>query len=345
MKNNEMETVETDIRGQLISGHRAELILCHPLITKNILLPTLPIKELFLAVRRVVMLRETGCCFTGFSGVGKSCAIDFVAAMLKAKMPGLCVVKHDTHNQQYPSIRSFFKHFLTSIGHKNLRGETYDLRQRLVNWLVDEAKFTGFNMIVLFIDEAHAMTIQDFNFLKDVFNDLDKENVQLVSILMAQEPDFSKVLSTLKQERRLDLIGRFAMRILPFRAYRGSSDLKLILTEIDKAIYPEDTDTTWTEFFFPNAYRNGFRLVGQLDTFMEAINLHAPKGQLVGFVFPARQAFLAIKTFMLDNAGFDNEILKIPSNAWTEAVLYAKIADAMETISATADENPYKIES
>src|SRR5471032_1231459 len=122
-------------RSEALNERREEMGIHHPLMTKEVLLPTGPINELFLAVRRVVILRETGCCFTGHSGIGKSCALDVVEAMLQLQMPGLLVVKHDTHSQQVPSIRAFFKHFLTTIKHSQLRGETFDLRQRLVNWL------------------------------------------------------------------------------------------------------------------------------------------------------------------------------------------------------------------
>jgi hypothetical protein len=62
---------------------------------------------------------------------------------MQLQMPGLCVVRHDAQNAQVPSIRVFFKHFLNSVKHTELRGETYDLRLRLVNWLVDEGPSSG----------------------------------------------------------------------------------------------------------------------------------------------------------------------------------------------------------
>jgi type II secretory pathway predicted ATPase ExeA len=318
------------MRDEALNERREEIGLLHPLMTKDVLLPTKPINELFLAIRRVVAMRETGCCFTGHSGVGKSSALEVVDAMLRIKMPKLCVVHHDTHSQQMPSIRAFFKHFLTSVKHSQLKGETFDLRQRLVNWLVDEAKLSGLNLVVIFIDEAQLMTIQDFNFLKDVFNDLSKDGVQLITILMAQSPDFDSVIDTLKNERRLDLIGRFAMRILPFRAYNCAEDLKLILNGIDMAVFPERSGITWTEFYFPNAFGAGFRLVGQLDSFMHAITTSAPKTKPMHFDFPARQTFMAIRAFMLNNAGADCAGMSVADDAWKKAVEYAKIADAME---------------
>lgn len=317
-------------REEILGPRRAELGLHHPLMTRAILFPTAPIRDLYLAIRRVVVLRETGCCFTAPSGVGKSCALAVVDTMLRAQMPGLCVLRHDAQNVQVPSIRAFFKHFLHTVRHPELRGETYDLRVRLVSWLVDEGRYSGLNLVVLMIDEAQVMTIQDFNFLKDVFNELDKEGVQLITIMMAQDPDFMQVIDRLKHAGRLDLIARFAMRVLPFRPFNSAVDLSEVLDCIDTAIYPDGSEITWTEFFFPTAFSAGFRLKGELNPFMQAITDNAPKSKPVRFNYPARQVFVAIRSFMLDNAGADSASMAIPNSAWGHAVNYAKVGEAME---------------
>jgi|GEM_PF-958069 len=311
---------------------RVELAVHHPLFTSRILLPTVPIEELYRVIKRVVVLRETGCCLTARSGVGKTAALEMVEAMIKRQMPDLVVFRHDTHNQQIPSIRAFFKHFLTTVGHVEKKGETYDLRERLVNCLVDDARISGRNMILLFVDEAHAMSVQDFNFLKDVYNDLDKQGVQLITVLMGQEPDFTKVIDGLKQAGRLDLIGRFAMRIIPFRPYRDLADLTKILSGIDAAIYPEGSQISWTAFFFPLAYKNGFRVENEAKALLEAIESVAPSGSRRRG-FPARQTFLAIRTFMLDNACYDSAELKLPPDAWKEAVRYAQLKQAISIMN------------
>ena len=327
-------TTEKKIFDDLTDSERTELAAHHPLLTQNVLLPTAPIEELCRVINRIVMLRETGCCFAAHSGVGKTSALDMVEAQIRIKMPKLCIVKHDTHNQQFPSIRAFFKHFLATIGHEEKRGETYDLRERVVNWLIDEARISGLNMILMSIDEAHAMAMQDFDFLKDVYNDLHRAGVQLITILMGQDPELSKVIEKLKHANRLDLIGRFAMRVLPFRAYNNLEDLTKILGGIDKAIYPEGSSISWTAFYFPKAFRHGFRLENEATSMMNAIAEVAPKTVSKNFGFPARQAFLAIRTFMMDNATFDTPDMRIPTDAWKNAVAYANLAEAIAHMRA-----------
>ncbi len=318
---------------------RADLAFHHPVVARSVYIVTAPIVEMFRAVSRVVFLRETGCCFVGTPGIGKTCALQVVEAMLTARWPKLYVVRHDTHNRQIPSIRAFFKHFLATLKHHELKGETFDLRLRLVNWLLDEARSSGLGLVVLMIDEAQKMLLQDFEFLKDVYNDLSKEGVQLITILMAQEPQFSSVVKQLKHARRIDLVDRFTTRILPFRAYNSLEDLQEILGFIDSAVFPDNSETTWTEFYFPRAFANGFRMLQQSEILISALRKCAPISRARKISFPARRTFLAIKHFMVENAGYDADDLILPKNCWQASVKYAMVAEAMEDMN-TSDREP-----
>lgn len=332
-----------EVDPKTILARRAEFSFLHPLYTGEVILPTEPINDLYLAVYRAVVLREIGVCFTGHSGAGKSSALDAIDAMLRVRMPTLCVINYDNHSHQVPSVRAFFKHFLNTIKHSNLCGETYDLRQRVVNWMVDEAHVSGLNVILLLADEAQEMKIEDFNFLKDVFNDLRRESVQLITIMMAQEPDFGKVIEKMKTARRLDLLGRFAMGVRHFRSFDCKEDLLNIMLRIDDSIYPEGSGITWTQFYFPEAYAAGFRLKNQLTPFMASIAAGAPKKRPTNFEYPARQIFLTIRIFMMDCARYDAPAMVLPPEAWSEAVEKARLQMAMEQTNSVSQEK-WKVE-
>lgn len=113
------------------------LTIDHPAFNRNTVLLTEPIKELYQIVRHILLVRESGCCFTAQSGVGKTRALVLLEHLLRDRMPELVVIRHNSWNQQVSSIRAFFKHFLTAVGHPELRGETFDLRHRLVRRLID----------------------------------------------------------------------------------------------------------------------------------------------------------------------------------------------------------------
>lgn len=327
---------QSDGKPTLDAHARSQLLNHHPLITTKVLLPTKPIQEVYLEIRRVVLLREISCYATGKSGLGKSSALAVIAAMLVRELPGLFVISYSTRNQQVPSIRAFFKYFLKMVGHQNRKGETEDLRDRLISCLIHHSRQSSFGIAVLLLDEAQAMSLQDFLFLKDVYNDLALEGVQLVTVLMGQEPDFSNVIHQLQHESRLDLTGRFAMRKIPFRGFSTEDDLRDILWHIDNEIFPENTECSWTEFFFPEAYREGFRMVDQAKNFYVSLRSAYESGN-AALEYPARQTFAAIRNFMTENATFQSDQIKDPSKRWAAAVEYARMALALHMMDAAKD--------
>lgn len=309
-------------------------ISAHPLIRQNVLLPTYPAQELYGQVRRIVALRETGCCFIAPPGAGKTFAIEIACQLLKRERPDLVTVVYDAQNQQLPSIRAFFKSFLDTLRHTDRSGESYDLRARVVQWFIDSGRSSGTNMVVLFIDEAQTMTLKDFDFLKDVFNALGRSNVQLITILMGQDPDLKFVIDDIRSKQRLEIIGRFTMRLNKFRCFNSVRDIEYIFSGIDQAEYPSGTKKTWTQYFFPKAYENGFRLQGEAHKFFNiVIELSgSPKGRPVDM--PARQTFLAIRTVMSDNMRSDSEEFSLTSEDWTKAITYSRIKEAMGIMRA-----------
>lgn len=307
----------------------------HPLLSGQVILPTPPITELYKAIKRIILLREPGCCFTARSGVGKSYALAMIDSLVRKEYPEISVFRHVTQNHQVPSIRAFFKHFLRTIKHHDRRGETSDLRERLVNRLIDEGKASGLGIVVLLIDEAQEMALQDFKFLKDIGNELDKEGVQLVAIMMGQEPEFGEVIIKLREQGRLDLVSRFTMRKRDFRALTTLEDFKAVLSSIDKAIFPEGSGCTWPQYFVPAAWEGGLRLENQAMNLLEALK-NAAGANSAQAGFPARQLFLAIRALMVDHAATDSLHLKIEPKAWADAAEYALIEDAI-AIAASAD--------
>ncbi|WP_070357297.1 MULTISPECIES: ATP-binding protein [unclassified Duganella] len=304
--------------------------MMHPLFKQNTALVTPSIKELYLNVKRRIILREMSVAILAPSGAGKSMALSMLHAFIAAEFPGILVLIHNAHNQQYTSIRAFFKHFLATVGHKEQRGETFDLRQRLLHILVDDARVEGRNIIVLMIDEANAMKLDDFLFLKDVGNDLAEESIQLITILMGQSPELDMVLDELAYSRRLDLLARFGLRRLEMRECNSASDLKAIFTAIDTEQYPTELGAPWTAYFIPKAFKAGFRLVQQVENCDRALKkLLRYKGRSRAS-FPTRQLFVAIRIFLLNMASIDSEDFVVPADAWKVSIAEALVKQASD---------------
>jgi hypothetical protein len=317
-----------------VADNRAEqLTIDHPAFDPQTVLITAPIAELYQTVRHILLVRETGCCFTAQSGVGKTRALILLEHLLRERMPELIVIRHSTWNQQVASIRAFFKHFLTAVGHPELRGETFDLRHRLVCRLIDLARVSQLPFVVLLIDEANAMRLEDFLFLKDIYNDLDREGVGLVTVMMGQDPEFSDVIAHLREKGKSDLVSRFARRRRQFRAFSRKEDVAGVFRQYDAAIWPPGGPQTWTQFFMPEAWQAGFRLENETTAFMEAVKACSNQpASKIGF--PARQFFTAIRQYLVLQQHRDAPGELPGPEAWEEALEYALLADAMSEMKS-----------
>jgi hypothetical protein len=302
-------------------------LLEHPLFGKSMILPTEPINEMVGAMRRTIMLREQGCCFTATSGFGKSFGLRMAEMQLRRMFAGVPIYRHIIDNQQVPSIRAFFKHFLLTVGIDDIKGETYDLRIRLVSQLEDVGRKSPMRMIVLLVDEAQEMALQDFKFLKDIGNHLETVDVQLVVIMIGQDPDFENTINKLKHHHRLDLVSRFTLRRLRFRGLQTREDFSKLLGLIDEQVFPPGSNCTWPEYFAPHAWKNGFRMQEQLNDLLIALEDVLPGGLAEAGV-PARQLFLAVRRFLLDYAELDRQQQQASPDLWKRCVDYALIEDA-----------------
>lgn len=328
----------------LILEARRELFMRHPLMTQTeTTLLTPPIEHLIAIVRRIILLRQVGIYFSGTSGIGKSKALDFVEAVLRKEFKRLYLLKHNALNKQVPSIRAFFMHFLKTVKHSEKRGETYPLRERVLNKIVECAIQSGLGLAVLLIDEAQNMNVDDFLFLKDLGNEAAHEGVVLLPILMAQEPDFEGVLERLRMDGRLDLISRFAIKKITFAGFNSLSDIKSVLREIDEQIYPRERGWSWTQFFMPAAYANGFRLEHCAADLFEVLKSMSPAKNARSHIFPARQLFAAIRAFLVSGAGIDKPTFHAGQAMWREALEAVEIEEAMRLSSGAATRGKVRV--
>jgi hypothetical protein len=320
---------------------RNDLVVHHPLLTGLSLIPTPQIAELCTTVRRATLTRQLGLCFTAKSGMGKTSAMRFVATFLREAMPQLTVYNHSCRNHSGGSVRGFFKHFLSTVGHPVIRGETADLRDRLGKRIVDASRLSGLPVVVMLIDEAQAMNIGDFNFLKDVSNEVEAEGVALITILMAQDPDFSAVHHRLEEAQRLDLMSRFTLNRQQFRPFDSEEVIKQVFQKIDSALFSEAVPVTWTEFFLPKAFEHGFRLENCAAEIFSAWS-RSLKLRGLPCEIPARQLFAAVRFYLLDAMAEDSASCSFNEDLWAASSHQAAFLEAAALASAGKPSDKFK---
>lgn len=149
---------------------------------------------------------------------------------------------------------------------------------------------------------------------------------------MAQEPEFSSVVTRIKDDRRMDILSRFVLRPNRFYGFRSVSDLEQLLEQIDSAIWEEVPDVTWTQFFIPEAYSSGYRLKSYASEMFAGLLTEKIDRSVE---FPARQVFAAIREYLVDCSAVDATHMVFQEQIWAHAVSEAAIAEILRQNSST----------
>lgn len=84
----------------------------------------------------------------------------------------------------YTPLSDLHQELLLAVGHPEFeKGTTTVLKNRLLNSLLASASVTKSKKVVLFIDEAQNMSVNDFEWLMDIYNNLSLWDIHMVSFL------------------------------------------------------------------------------------------------------------------------------------------------------------------
>lgn len=311
----------TDSAPNLGKEWRRLHVLHHPMFRKEVdgCLWTAPVDRLHKRIMRSIVLRQ-GSYIEEATGEGKTCAMNLIAPRLPVDMPNLATISYREATNQFPSVRSFFKSFLIELGDQKLNGETYDIRNRVRQKLQEIALQSPWGMVWLWIDEAQAVSDPEFLFLRDIQNDLRSVHADLVVFLSGEAPNLERRLGSIKEEERFCIRQRFAARRLSLEGYK-LPDVKDFFNKIDNAIWPIDSGITWTQFFFPEAFASGFRLIDEATKCM--IALQDTKMLRSGEYCQIRFLKNVVACFCHVNADHDASIFNGTSDSWRNAALEA----------------------
>lgn len=277
---------------------------------------TAPVNRLYRGILRSIVLRQ-GAYLEEVTGAGKTCAMVMIQSRLLQDLPGFIVFSYRQPTNQCTSVRAFFKLVLLELRHNELNGETIDIRLRVRRRLEEMALRSSFGMVWVWVDEAQAMSDSEFLFLRDIQNELRSANLDLVTLLSGEAPHLETRLNEIRGDERSCIRERFAVRKLSLDAY-ALEDVRGLLDLMDRQIWPANSGVAWTQFFFPEAYASGFRLIDEAQNCMNA--LRDAKMLCPGERCQIRLLKNTVSCFCHDNSDNDVSNLQISSNAWRNAV-------------------------
>lgn len=251
----------------------------HPMVRSQYVLDTDPMDSLLKQMAKWINQRVPGAFASAPTRFGKSRTARF-AAEGKASdiLPAvpMYVVICKKHN--VCSENEFLGEILKGVDHefKNARSRGV-LRERVVNFLAVSAENCGQRQVVLLCDEAQHNHVREYHTLCGIQNELDRLRI-LLTVISLGSPELWGIHQTLIATKETYLAARFLHRKMRFRGIQSEKELRFVLQQYDfDTEWPEGSGISFTRYFFPNSFADGFR-VAELTPFLwQAFLKQAPK--------------------------------------------------------------------
>lgn len=254
---------------------RIRLLPKHPLNKRPVKILTRSIQTAFLEICGAAAYKRPGYVFGADFRVGKSTAVSMIKEKLRESLPHVAVgmiVAQDYKKNRTASPRMFWGDVLFAFGLTD-SGNSQDRKFRVHSAIIAACREADGTDFVLLIDEGQNWGEDEYTHLRDLANLLlDPHGISVTTVVFG-DPRV-EALGSVSRLRRKDLWARFMMQPRQFHGIRDKDDLRFFLNEHDstkRCEYPAGSGISYTEYFLPRAYANGWRLSGQTDQLWDAL--------------------------------------------------------------------------
>ena len=304
-----------------VDNSRPRSIDEHPLKRRTYRVPTPSIKAVIALVDECLFMFVGGALIHGRPRMGKSCAIDFVITDLHARHPKLSTYKMRWIKPQVPSENAFFAALLHAVKHPAQPSASKSaLRGRLVHKLRQVADTLGDERVVLFIDEAQNLREIEYEWLRDLHDELENNGIRLFTFLIGQHQLLAQKSAFQAQDKE-QIVARFMIEELAFRGLASEGECAAVMGAYDRGEFPASSGWNYTRFFVPLAHAAGLRLVESAPRLWRAFDDAHVKAQLDGSPeIPMKYFTAAIEAALLTSADHDAATLTFDATFWTTMV-------------------------
>jgi hypothetical protein len=254
----------------------------HPLVTGNYRIATPAIESFYELVSRCLRYRIMGALIYGPSRIGKTRAIEYVRLLLAQNHPKMTSYHAQCEHKPRHAEGSFFANLLEAVGDPDPNaGTNPSKRMRLSLRIREAAARAGSGTVLLFCDEAQRYNENEYEWLRDVHDALDRQQIKLFTFLVGQQELLAQKTG-LQIAAKTQIVARLMVEELSFHGIRNAGDVATCLNGYDQTAYPEASGWSFTRFYIPQAFDSGYRLVSDADTLWRAFEAAHHKASLPG---------------------------------------------------------------
>ncbi len=302
----------------------------HPIETGRYILETNEIKKLNIRLANWISNRASGGIIYGRPRLGKTRAIKYASLQLADQgQANLPIFNLRCRLYKSPVENTFFEDILKDMRHALFKsGKAADKRERLLNFLIEQGEKSGLQKILVFIDDAQRLVEMHYGWLMDIYNDLDQYGINLTIILVGQ-PEIIHLKEAFSKAKKGQIIGRFMVQEYKFNGIKTFGDIRSCLISYDDTVYPADSDWSFTRYYFPELFADGFRLENCADDIFSIFSDLRAEAQIKKPLEIPMQYFTRIVEYVLRKYGVNGENLnKLSITQWREAILESGYIEA-----------------
>lgn len=312
----------------------------HPIETTKYLLETPVIFELKLKVYQWIDNRVPGGMIYGRPRFGKTRAIKYLERLLPDQYGQMPILVLLCREYRLASESAFFEDLLRASGHAIVtQGRTSQKRDRLREFWIEKVELSGQNRLVLFVDEAQKLHEHQYKWLIDIHNELDREGISLIVLLVGQQ-ELMHQFSAFQMTKKTQIIGRFMVHQTSFRGLRSIRDITSCLKIYDEySEYPDNSKFTFTQYFFPIAYRSGWRLYHYANELWQAfIEIKEEQHIAKSAELPMQYLCRTIEYVLRRYGNFSEDADPISLNMWKESIENSGYVDTARSFSSVSSD-------
>lgn len=264
----------------------------HPIVAASAVLPTPAVLFVLGVVSRIAKRHRKSVAFWAHPLSGKSSCIETLNAFIAENYPGAGVFNYEakaksstkervrrTTPKRSPQAkeREFLGDLLESMDYEPpVKYELAARRSQVQRALL--AMGSGARHLFVIIDEAQELDEQEMTWMKSIINWLSKRNMRVTVVLFGQV----ELLATREEvdaNFRSDLSHRFTHEVYQFPTIQSVKELKQMLSPCDDpqlSEWPKGSGVCYTQFLFPRAYGQGYRLASSAHAIWKAFTSSSP---------------------------------------------------------------------
>ncbi|WP_053572708.1 ATP-binding protein [Caballeronia cordobensis] len=293
----------------------------HPLVTGNYRLATPAIEALYELVTRCLRYRIPGALIYGPSRVGKTRAIEYVRLLIARQDPKITSYHAQCEHKPRHAEGPFFTNLLEAVGDPAPHvGTSSGKRTRLSLRIREAAARVGSGTVLLFCDEAQRYNENEYEWLRDVHDALDRQQIKLFTFLVGQQELLAQK-TALQVACKTQIVARLMVEELAFYGIRNAEDVATCLNGYDQSAYPDGSRWSFTRFYIPQAFDAGYRLVNDAGALWQTFEAAHHRASLPGSLEIPMESFARAVEIVLKESELNDVPGYCPDSAlWSHAV-------------------------